>query len=268
MKINYRFLLAVFAIIFLSAAATTIIFVKANGILDKKLAETAEVKRPANLDLVVIVDETCADCFNLNPVLDYITKENVKINSSQTVSSVSDAGKEMIKKFAIKKLPTFTLTGELNKDAVMSQFISKTGDIADNTFVFRQVTGAYVDVASGKVKGRLNLVLLTDMTCAECYDVTQHEAILQQFGMQPTTKVLDIRSADGAILKNKYGIRMVPTFVLSGDIKEYASFAPVWPQVGMMSNGAFIFTKGVPLMGTYKDLTTNKIITPPPATNQ
>ena len=109
----------------------------------------------------------------------------------------------------------------------------------------------------------ISFVLLTDITCTQCYDVTQHEVILKQFGINAAAKVADVKSVAGQALVGRYGIKMVPTFVLTGDTAEYPSLKAVWPQVGMVaSDGTYVFTKGVPLMGIYKDLTTNKIITP------
>ncbi|HSR89647.1 MAG TPA: hypothetical protein VLK22_04650 [Candidatus Udaeobacter sp.] len=264
LKINYWFLLSVFGIILASILVSSSVFIKANGILNKKLTETKEANRPANLELTILNDQNCSDCFDVKPLLDQLQKENVKFNTYQSIDSASEAGKQLITKFAIKKLPTFTLSGELTKNPNLAKFFSQAGDITANTFVFRQTGGPYTDVMTGKVKGRLNLTLLTDITCTECYDVTQHENILKQFGMQPNAKVVDIKSAEGTALKNKYGIKMVPTFVLSGDVNAYPSFKPVWPQVGIIAtDGAYVFTKGVPLMGTYKNLTTNKVIVPP-----
>ena len=134
--------------------------------------------------------------------------------------------------------------------------------INDN-FVFRQDSGPYVDTATGKIKGRVKLVLLTDITCVECYDVTQHEIILKQFGISAPAKIVDIKSALGKALVKAYVIKMVPAFILSGDVKEYPGIVSVWSQVGIVArDGAYVFTKGVPFMGVYKNLTTNKIITP------
>lgn len=265
LKINYWFLLAVFAVIFISASVTIFFSLKTNNLAGKKIAESAEANRPANLDLMVINDKTCKDCFDVNPVLDQIKKENVKINSNQIIDRASDEGKELVAKFAIKKLPTFLAKGELEKNEALAKFFSQAGNTIEDTFVFRQVGGPFVEADTGKVKGRVNLVLLTDITCLECYDVIQHEIILKQFGIQPTSKVIDIKSALGAALVSAYKIKMIPAFVLSGEIKEYPSFKAVWPQVGFVArDGAYVFTTGVPFMGVYKNLATNKIITPTP----
>lgn len=266
LKINYRFLQVVAGIIFVSAAVTFFFSYKTNGLTNQKLKAAAEAKRPANLDLVMITDESCKDCFNLNPVLDIIKKENIKINSTKTLDSAGDEGKQLIAKLGIKKLPTFLVNGELQKNSVLAKFFSSTGEIVDGTFVFKQVGGPYLDTNTGKVMGRVSMVMIIDSTCVECYDVTQHELILKQFGMQPTSKVVDTKSVLGASLVNAYKIKMVPAFVLTGDVNAYPDFKAVWPQVGIVANdGAYVFTKGVPFMGVYKNLTTNKIITPSPA---
>ncbi len=260
--------MAVFAIIFLGTAVTTTLFTKSNGILGKKLAETTEANRPAKLELIIINDKTCQDCFDTAAIINQMEKENIEITSNKMLDRSSDEGKELIAKFSIKKLPTFLLKGELAKNSVLANFFSQAGDTIDDTFVFRQVGGPFFDTETGKIKGKVNLVLITDITCTECYDVAQHEAILKQFGITTAAKVTDTKSDLGRALVKAYAIKMVPAFVLTGDVTEYPSLTSVWSQVGFIArDGAYVFTKGVPFMGTYKDLTTNKVITPVPETS-
>ena len=267
LKINYWFLLAIFGVMSVSGAVAIFFSFKTNAVANQKIEILSEAKRPANLDLVMITDQTCKDCFDLTSVINNLKKENIKITSEKNIDSTGDEGKQLIAKFAIKKLPAFLLKGELKKNSILSQFFSKTGDINDGTFVFRQVGGPYVSTENGKVKGRINLILITDITCSDCYDVTNHETILKQFGMQPKVSALDIKSAAGIVLKNKYGIKMAPTFVMTGDVNEYPGLKSAWPEVGMIAyDGAYVFTKGVPFMGVYKNLTTNKVVTSSPST--
>jgi len=128
------------------------------------------------------------------------------------------------------------------------------------------VGAPYTDTDTGAVKGRIKLSLLTDISCTECYDVTQHELILKEsFGIDTTANVVDTKSSAGQALIRTYKIKLVPTIVLSGETDEYPGLKSVWSQVGVVaSDGAYVFTTGVPLMGTYKDLTTNKVVTPAP----
>ncbi len=267
-KINYWFLLGVFGGMLIASTIGIVFFLKTNTLANQKIAETAEASRPANLDLIVITDKKCTDCFDVNSLLGQIKQQNVNISSEKSVDKDSTEGKELIQKFAVTRLPTFLFNGELTKDEKLNEFFSQAGETIDGTFVFRQVGPPYSLADTGEVKGRVNFTLLTDITCTECYDVTRHEAILQQFGIVVPATVLDIKSVAGRALVNKYKIKLVPTLVLSGEVNEYPSLKPVWEEVGdIATDGTYIFTKGVPLMGTYKDLSTNKIITPPAPTS-
>ncbi len=266
--VNSWFLMAVLGFMFLGGLVTTVFFLRTNFMANKNIAANAETKRPANLELITITDKSCPDCYNLGPVMDYIAKENVKFISEKTLDKTSDEGKELIAAHAIKKLPAFILKGELEKNTVLAEFFSKTGDITDNTFVFRQVGAPYSLADTGEIKGKINFTMLTDSSCTTCYDVTQHELILQQFGILNPGTVVDAKSAAGQALIRKYKINLVPAFVLSGDMDEYPNLKPVWGQVGVVaSDGAYVFTKGVPFMGTYKNLATNQIIIPAPASS-
>lgn len=267
-KINYWFLLGVFGGILIASTVGIIFFLKTNTLANQKIAETTEASRPANLDLIVITDQNCSDCFDLNPLLGQIKQQNINLQSEKSVDKDSAEGKELIQKFAITRLPTFLFSGELNKDEKLNEFFSQAGETIDGAFIFRQVGPPYSLAETGEVKGRVNFTLLTDITCTECYDVTRHEEILQQFGIVVPSTVLDVKSSAGRALVNKYKIKLVPTLVLSGEVGEYPSLKPVWAEVGeIASDGAYIFTTGVPLMGTYKDLSTNKVITPPGPTS-
>jgi thiol-disulfide isomerase/thioredoxin len=267
-RINYRFLLTVFGIMLIGGTIAIVFFLRTNTLATQKITEAAEAKRPANLDITIITDKKCTDCFDVNSLLSQIKKQNTSVASEKSIDKESNEGKDLIKKFAIIRLPTFLVSGELNKDQKLADFFSQAGETIDNTFVFRQVGPPYSLTDTDVVKGRIKFYLLTDTSCDQCYDVTRHEAILQQFGITVPSTVLDVKSVAGRALVNKYNIRLIPTLVLTGEVGEYPSLKPVWEQVGAIaSDGAYVFTKGVPLMGTYKDLRTNKIITPPVPTS-
>lgn len=264
LSVNYWFLMAIFALTVIAGLVATLFFIRTNSLANKKIADAAEAKRPANVELVTITDNSCKDCFDINTVLNYIKKENINITAQKTVDKNSEEGKQLIQEFDIAKLPAFTLKGELNKLTNLAEFFAQTGDTANSTFVFRQVGAPYVAADTGTIKGRVSLTLLTDTSCTTCYDVTQHETILKNnFGINTTANVVDAKTAAGQALIKKYNIKLVPTFVLSGEVAEYPSLKQAWEQVGTVAaDGTHVFNTGVPLMGTYRDLSTNKTITP------
>jgi len=225
-------------------------------------------KNPAKLKVTIITQKDCAGCWDVNLLLDAIKEGNVKITDTKTLYTDSANTKKLIDQYKITKIPTILVSGDLNKDPNMQQLWTALGEVVDGTFVFRQVIPPYIDIASGQLKGKITLTYLTDSSCKECYDVHLHDTALKNLAIIPgTTKTVDISSDEGKALVAKYQIKAVPTMLISGEVGEYKNLTSIWEQVGTVaSDGTYIFTKAE-LMGTYKDLSKNKIIVPPVATS-
>lgn len=263
---NWLFFLSA-AIIFISLAIGLIIGGKTIFTLNQKIAAQGAQKaaqKPAELDLVIIGVSNCEECYEIKPMIEALKQNNVKINTEKTIESGSAEGQELIKKFNINKLPTLLLTGELEKDANLKNLWLKIGEIKDNTFVLRQVGAPYVLVESGEVVGQVRLIMLTDKSCQECYNVNEHQQILKQFGFPLTnTQTIDSGSAAGQKLISQYQIKLLPTIILTGELEVYPTLKAIWPQVGTVEkDGAYIFRVGVKTMGIYKDLNTNQVVKP------
>lgn len=239
----------------------TFLYFDQKSSIEKQIAKTEEKARPTNLELTVISDSNCFDCFNIDQVIDFLKEQNVKIISENRVEFNSDEGKRLTQENEIEKIPTFIVSGEIDKILALKSFFENTGAIKDNIFVFKKVNPPYILVESGEVKGRFELIYLSDISCIECYDVSRHEISLLNFGMKVfKEKTIDISSQEGKELVKKYNITRVPTILLFGDLKEYSNFQQAWSQVGTItSDGVYVF-RGTEVMGTYKDLKTGKII--------
>lgn len=263
-SISFSLTLALVAIISLAYLSGMFMSLRSILSLDKKIAEAKETARPADIDIVVLQESSCQDCFNLNPLIDIIKKENVKVNSEKTVEITSSEGMELISKYSITKAPTLVISGEIEKDTRLKAMWPQLGEIKDDTFILRQVGAPYVLTSSGEVKGRIKWVMLTDTSCNECYDVTKHEQILRRFGVPiQDQQVISSQLSDGKELIAKYKIKLLPTIILTGDVEAYSSLIKIWPEVGTIEeDGAYVFREGVKQMGTYKDLTVNEVIKP------
>lgn len=249
--------LAVFGIFNFSVIA------QVQGKIATSYYQNKEILRPANLE-ITILKNNCPDCRDIGPMVESIKQQNTKI-VKKDIDAESNEGKELIKKYNIKKLPAILVSGELNRNPELKKIWNKLGDINETTFVLREVNLPYWSVDENKVRGEANLIFLVDKTCAECYDVSQQKNILNNYGLSAKTeKTLDISSPEGAALARKYGIRALPVFVLEGDLAPYAALSEVWKSVGKIDGGAYVFGEsGLKLMGViYKDIWTKKIIKP------
>jgi len=261
-SINFWLLAFFFGLLLGSLSFGSIFTWRTNGLVEIKNKEARETKRPAKIEAIVLNDKNCADCFDISPLFGALEKENVKIESKRDVERTSDEGKNLIEKYAIIKLPTVILRGELEKEKKVKDFLATLGEIKDGVFILRRVGGPYVVPSSGEIKGRTELILIADKTCEKCYDVLQHKLILNRFGVYPKITAVDVGAEEGKKYIKQFGITLVPTFVLMGDVKEFPDLIGIWPQVGIEKNKAYVFTKGVAEMGIFKDLKSNKIIEP------
>ncbi|MBI5729383.1 MAG: hypothetical protein HY983_04075 [Candidatus Magasanikbacteria bacterium] len=263
-KVTIHFwLLAVFFAVTLGGAGLGALYMtRANSIAKARIAENKETARPANIEAIAIKDKNCPECFDAMPLLANLENANVKLTSQRILDRTDDEAKTLIAKYAIAKLPTIILRGEVQKNADLKAALARAGDINGDTFVLRQVGGPYIAAATGKITGKTELMLIGDSSCNKCYDVKQHQAILSQFGLSPQITTVDVNSPSARALISRYQISLIPTFVLTGEVKEYPAFLKIWPQVGTVKSGAYIFTQGVPAMGVYRDLKTGKTIDP------
>ena len=90
-----------------------------------------------------------------------------------------------------------------------------------------------------------------------------NKQIIARFGIATDKEFsYDVGSDEGKDLVDKYKITKVPIIILSPETKVYDSFTQVWDQVGTIENDGWYVMRTPSVLGTYKDLTTNKIIQP------
>jgi hypothetical protein len=105
---------------------------------------------------------------------------------------------------------------------------------------------------------------LTDDSCEECYDVEQHRDIMMMaFGVYINEEeMIDISSAEGKELLEKYDITKVPTILMSEEAGKYQTIQLVWDQLGTIEeDGTYVF-RGFEMTQDlmYKDLETNQLV--------
>lgn len=263
-SLNFWLFVIFSAVILISLLIGLIISTQTNIFLNKKIAEIKEAERPADIEIVILKDSSCSECFDAQSLVETIKRENVNVKSEKVLEIESEEGKELISKFNITQAPAIIVSGEIEKDPALKALWSKIGQIKDGSFISGQIGAPYLSIETGQVIGLVELTMLTDQTCSDCYDVTKHEVILRRFGISTQNQqVLDIGLDKAKELIRKYDIDLVPTIILTGDISAYPAVVSIWPQVGTVEDdGTYVFRQGVKQMGVYKDLNTNKVVRP------
>lgn len=232
-----------------------------NAIVGEKLAAATEAARPANIEITKILAQSCVDCFDVAQVEGAIGQLNVKI-SEKTLDYASSEAKQLISRYAIKKIPAILITGETEKAAI--RFWSQVGTTENDGTLVMRFGAPYVDPSSGTELGKAELINIADKSCGACYNVSMQENILKSgFGFVFSgIKTYDVNSTDGARLVSQYNITKVPTILISPDAKYYEGMQGIWKQVGTIeADGWYVFRDMQALNGvTYRDLSLNKTV--------
>lgn len=228
--------------------------------LDEMKSAALEASRPPAVQITAIEAETCKQCAPITGLLSaIISNTKLKITKSLTLPSSDAHSQKLIADYAIKKLPTIVITGEVDKVQLADAGFTKVKD----ALVYTTVAPPYLDTTTNKITGITQVVLLNDSNCPTCYDANLHVSILKglyRIYLQ-SVRTVDVNSNEGKALVAKYNIEAVPTFLLSGDVASYDTLRAVWPTVGTVeSDGTYIFRTMSAISGRpYMNLTSGQV---------
>jgi len=235
--------------------------------------DAATKKVIGKVSSIAISDKSCRVCTNFSSAPQNLKQSGVFIDEEEKLDFSETKAKELIDKFAVKKLPVVLLSDDIDAYPEIAQGINQAGSKKNGYYVIES-QAPYIEIGSGKIRGLAKLTLLNDSSCSMCYNIKIHKSILAGFGIAiDKENEININSIEGKQLIGKYNIKNVPTIVLTGDLEVYENFDNVWKQVGTVeTDGAYIFRE-ISAMGTgivYKDISTNEIkgLDPVPETNQ
>ncbi len=211
----------------------------------------------------VISLDSCTKCFDPNLLIKEL-KNSVAITEVTKLNQ--ESAKDIISLYNITMIPTLILSGDVSSYSEIVKAWENIGDVVNDNFILRKISPPYKNISSDKIIGLVSVTYLKDSSCLTCYDVTQHQQILNRFGVAINDeKTFDISSQEGKDLISKYSITKVPTIIISNDVSVYTSFMNnIFTKVTTkQSDDNYLFTS-VELLGSYKDLNTNKVVTPTP----
>ncbi len=233
----------------------------------------AEKRVVGRVTVIQLEDKTCTDCFNLSQITAQLSQAGIKLSSQKTIDAKSEEGKGLIAKYKIEKIPSLIFNSDALEYDVIKEVWDQVGSKeSDGSLVLRFVNPPYINVSTGKVEGLVQLTALVDKSCADCYNISVLQTLLQEgfsmiFGKEET---LDVSSAKGKMLVKKYSIELIPTVILSKEVSAYPNFAEAWVQVGSMETDGFAVFKKVEILkeyfgqqGTalvYKNLTSGQVV--------
>lgn len=226
--------------------------------IDKNIATAKEEARAANIKIIKITIPDCVDCFNLNDAVTMFKKQNIAVGEEKAVLASSSQGQSLIKKFEIKRLPTYIATGEVTKKTIQG-FITSNGEVKNNTFIFKKVTPVFIEAVTKKQIGKVVATILTDPTCTQCTDPKLTVEAYKKAGVKITDeKEVLWNSAEGQKIISQYKVTKLPTFLLSSDIDYYEDVKANWARIGTVENDKTYVARNLFL--PYRDVDKGQIL--------
>lgn len=223
-------------------------------------------KIEGKVSLYILKDAACEKCNNLSILTSQIKAAGIKLSEEKIIAPASDEGKELIKKYSIDFVPAMILSKDASAYEIMQQAWQQIGSReSDGSYVLRLVNPPFINLTTGKLRGLIDITYVTDKSCVECYNVSQHRLILtnpQTFAMKlDKEETYEIADAKGKELIAKYNITKVPTIILSDDASAYPSSLALKQFFSVENDGSYIFRQ-MDVVGAYKDLATSQVVVP------
>lgn len=208
-----------------------------------------------------IVDSSCKECVPLTPLISSLNQAGVVISKEDSYEYSSAKGIDLIQKFNITRIPAMLISDEINYYSGISEQVKELAEENNKFYALHAASPPYRDLEQGKVVGIVNIVLLTDSSCAECHDVKVNEQILARLGVFVKESIsYDISSKEGKSMISKYKIEKAPIILLSPDASAYPIFVQAWQSVGSVEDDGWYVMRKPENLGAYKDLKTNEVV--------
>ncbi len=259
-----RLLVGIVAVLVLVALANAAVVFSLNSGISSKI----EAAKPPALELIKIVPD-CSECFNIDNAVNFIKSQyDVEIISEKSLAADSAEAELLISKYGIERLPTLLVKGETSKNEEMKQFFDTVGTQKDDYVILTAIPPVYIETATGRAVGKVDLINIIDGSCTSCYDVSVWKQILASnpfYVYVSGENSYGVDSEQGKSYLSKYNITKVPAVILSPDASVYGELKSAWtgfPVGTIESDGWFVFRNMQALRNiTYKDLETGNITT-------
>lgn len=208
------------------------------------------------VSIIEITESSCDFCTSLSFIGTGFAESGVLISDWKKVEYNSVEGKEVISKYNIKKVPTILISNDIDHyEGVKEGLIAIGAEEKQGYYALHSTVPPYRDLTTNKIAGLVELIMLIDNSCSDCYDVNTNKKILTQFGIRiEKENTYDITSAEGKNLISKYDIDKVPIIILSPDAKEYDSFVQAWNSVGTKEDDGWYIMRRPEGIGKIKEI--------------
>ena len=108
--------LALFIVVGVIMAVNAVLLLQTRGKVSREKFAMEEAAKPAELNVVTIIDSNCQACFNVQTMIASLkSAAGVSIVKDEAIDYTSDEGVELIQKYALTRVPVLLVDGDLEK---------------------------------------------------------------------------------------------------------------------------------------------------------
>lgn len=188
--------------------------------------QTGELRGALQL---LVVEDDCKECFDADLLVSRLTQAF----PLQQVDYVR-ATLQIIQQYDLKSLPSFVITGEVELYPVQN-----IGEVRNDAIIIKSQP-PFKDIATGEVKGIVDVTFITDPSCENC-SIEPLRILTSQlqitFGEET---ILEKNNAQELI--TRYDLERLPAVIYSEQLQYYPGVQESWGEVGSIeSDGSFVF---------------------------
>ncbi len=216
-----------------------------------KIAVKESIK-PAKIELAVIKNSGCSDCFDVSTLINYIKSLNANITKETVLEFSSVDARQLISQYKIGQIPAVIVTGEIENVDIQGM------EKKENALLLANSPPPYTNTTTGRIEGRVSLLVLKDAECTKCNDLISLITQIKSAGIRISEETTVSTSSDeGRELIDKYKLGFVPTLILSKDASVYGVIDEAWPQIGSReTDGSYVLRMVSP---PFINLTTDEL---------
>ena len=223
--------------------------------------DMSAAKVVGKVSIVNVVDSSCKECIPLSQVAVSLKQSGVAVTEEKSYEYTSREGIDLINEFNVSRIPAILISNEINYYEDVKEQMQQLAKEKQGFYALHATSPPYRDLEQGKIVGIVTIVLLTDSSCAGCYDVKINEQILARLGVfAKETISYDVSSNEGKALVSKYKIDKAPIILLSPEASVYPVFLQAWQSVGSAEDDGWYVMRRPENLGTYKDLKTKEVV--------
>lgn len=241
--------------IFVGLALILVVMYGANIYTTNRLS-AALIEKPVELSFVLLPAPAaeCDSCPDPALVVEAIDNTHNIAYETEVIDYSSKIGQKYLSMYDIQRLPALIVSGSITDERMKGAWPVFSGRTVDDVIVIDNLKPFY-DLSNKQMRGVVELTLVTDSTCGNCFDANVYTDMIQRLGIViGNTNVYDKSTSDGAAIISKYGVTKLPTVIVSPEAAVYNGFTDLWrQQVGTVENdGFFVFREVQKISSEYQ----------------